>query len=244
MHKVSNNLGINHIQSDPQLSSSSSNEFTGSNAFSINGNQLSSSTNRIISNTGIYSFGNQTNPISPNSSQGQFGGGLSNSNQDSRLMHNISPTPNHQHNDNLRTSPPIVDNFLQVNGLVSPGDIVDLTHQDLIVNNSQSNPNLSTAFNNSGNTQICRYFANGNCMRGDRCNFSHIRSNDSNGIRGGTKEISDKKIKDKNKRFINGNQKANPRRGKGIIIAETKKSVVDGMYLIYYYYYFYCYLYL
>uniref|UniRef100_A0A7S4IEM7 PUM-HD domain-containing protein n=1 Tax=Vannella robusta TaxID=1487602 RepID=A0A7S4IEM7_9EUKA len=75
--------------------------------------------------------------------------------------------------------------------------------------------------NGNGNTQICRYFANGNCMRGDRCNYRHIAP-EGNVIR------KDDKKKDKHKRTFNSNQKANPRgRGRGIVPAEPKKPAVD-----------------
>jgi len=31
-------------------------------------------------------------------------------------------------------------------------------------------------FNGAGGAQVCRYFLTGNCMRGDRCNYLHTRT--------------------------------------------------------------------
>merc|ERR1712137_586668 len=85
----------------------------------------------------------------------------------------------------------------------------------------------SAANGNSGqsfpsNTQVCRYFTNGNCMRGDRCNYRHVRS-ETDGVR------KEDKKKDKSKRMFaqpNGNQKL-PRRGRTSVPAEPKKPAVD-----------------
>ena len=80
----------------------------------------------------------------------------------------------------------------------------------------------------AGGAQICRYFLTGNCMRGDRCNFLHTRTE--------SHRKEDKK-RDKNKnRFPNTSSqssKFNGRRGRGVgtPIPEPGKSrpAVDGM---------------
>lgn len=247
-YKSQNNLSMSQhppLRADSQPSvPGSSGEFS-SNSFGVVGNSMNSSTTTTsqtrqgpTSNPGLYSFTSNTTPSNTIHSP-QASSSFSISPNDSRLNNNnINPNAN-SHHDNMRrtsTSPrPMMDSFLQVNGLVSS----DLNHPDLLVNNlTPTNPNNnSSSFNhsvtnNNGNAQVCRYFANGNCMRGDRCNYLHIRSNEPNGIRSPSSSKEEKK-KEKSKRFLNGgagpgNQKANSRRGRGIVPAEAKKPAIDG----------------
>lgn len=130
----------------------------------------------------------------------------------SPVSHHSDSLLNHQNN--------LVDHFFDVDNNSQPQDEDSKQFSSFSVNNSTN--------------QICRYYSNGNCMRGDRCNYLHVRS-EPVGIR------KEDKKKDKSKRFVNGtgNQKSNSRgRNRGIIVAETKKAAaVDGKQFFYIFFY-------
>jgi len=131
---------------------------------------------------------------------------------------NNHPTAIH---DAPRTSPPQENFSPALSGFLGAQTEVHESSQPQ--NNDGIAPGSGFPANNGA--QICRYFTNGNCMRGDRCNYLHVAA-ESNGFR------KDDKKKDKNKRIFtgNGNQKpsSRARNGRGIVsVAETKKSAVD-----------------
>jgi len=196
--------------------------FTGLDYNSPNHNPMGQNRNTVSNSQGNRNdfsshgpFMNIHNPISPRSQNPQLFSNYGSQNPigsggnfvvPGMGVHHIMNNPDSSNsisNNLMNHRPSSIDGYGGVGGFPSSNDrVVDSFRES----------------GNSGNNQICRYFANGNCMRGDRCNYRHSRPD---GIKNDQK-------KDKKSRYPPPATKANGRRARpGPVAMDPKKPPVD-----------------